>query len=127
MAVVTFDEVRVAHADDPSVEVVSAIKGDYQAPRTVTGDVRDLGSRRVIVVRDDPRTDLSVSLPLVDRADLHLLELWVGEPVMVRDPARPEGRLTYGVYFTLDVTEIDGNEEVAVSFQLSQVTYDDAI
>lgn len=81
------------------------------------------GVERLVTRPGTPRT-LDVSMPQVARDVIAWLEDHAGQVVMVRDP---RGRLVWGMYSRVAVSEEAGPVLPDVSFTLRSVTYSEAV
>jgi len=102
--------------------------GTISEETQISGEVRRYanGVFRAITVAGTSRT-VAVSLPFLARADLKILEGWVGLPVMVRDPL---GRKVFGVFFRLDTSERplgDINTALQSGFSLSTLSLSEEV
>lgn len=77
-----------------SLSEESGISGEVR--RYANGVFRSVSAAGVV-------RSVEVELPYLDRVDLGILESWVGQPVMVRDPL---GRKIFGTFFMVESSEL---------------------
>jgi hypothetical protein len=85
--------------------------------RTRRGEVRSYaGGRRRIITGPTRGGTIAVTLRDVDGVELDQLDAWTGELLMYRDQS---GRLEFGTYFTMQVSEYKDQSgyDVAISFE----------
>lgn len=121
MATVTLTEVWIHDAAEPSNYVTSDGFGTGGPTDAARGEVRTYaqGRRRVIRRAGRSRT-YDRTFPAVSDAWLEWMGDHIGSTVMVRDP---KGRLFFGVFWSLDVTDLPGGAPPDVTVEFEDVTY----
>lgn len=119
MASVTLDRLWLHQADDLDtyLRFFTSDRGDERA---VPGEVRVYAQgRRRIITRTGSAQTLTATLRQVTSAELDTLEDWRGDLLMLRDH---RGRLVFGTFFDMAVTDYTDRSgyDVAITFQ--QVT-----
>lgn len=120
MAEVTLDRLWLHDADAPEtyLRFFTTDRGDTRA---VDGEIRTYANgRRRLVTRAGSARTLPVTLRQVSDADLDVLEEWRGRLVMVRDH---RGRLFFGTYFSIDVTDYKDRSGYDVAVEVADVTH----
>ena len=107
MASVLLDEVWVHVADDPQEHVRAAATTALSETDTVAGEVRHYAGGVAREVASSQRTRmLDVTFTELPREDFERLRSWAGLDVFLRDPL---GRLMFGVFHSVGVSERPGN------------------
>lgn len=94
---------------------------EFARSRSVEGSRRTYGNGRKRSTSSASSTeDWTASLPALTRAQLSWLSSHVGQALCARDD---RGGLIFCVYYGVDVTEHQYNEEGDTSLQLSEISY----
>jgi hypothetical protein len=125
MASVTLVDAWFHLASDPSQYVVMELTGESDMTARPVSVRRYAGGRVRSITRPGVKKQLNLNFDLASRADMHVLEDWVGQTVLYRDP---RGRRLWGVFAAVDEAEIPGAEDdtVNVNLTLLEVTFDES-
>jgi hypothetical protein len=117
MAVVVLGEMWLHRADDFGTFVTFHTSGRSDLRRR-SGDVRSRsGGRLQIVTRTERRQTLAVTARAVDETTVQTLDSWAGTKLMLRDHL---GRVLFGAYFDLSITDYPDQSGHDVSFTFQQ-------
>lgn len=117
---VDLDRIWIHDAVDPTSFVV-AYSDRPDDTRDHAGDVRVYANGRLrTITRAVRRQTISITLVDVTTEEVDLLDSWMGALTMYRDP---RGRLLFGSYFSLDVTEYKDGSGFSASFTIAEVTH----
>lgn len=120
MASVSLSELWVHEAANLAVSVTTYGFAQEDESRSSPGQVRTYaGGRRRLVTMPGVATSLQVTFPVCSRVTVAWLRARVGTTVLLRDPY---GRVEWGVYLSLDVSEKGSGIEPDASFTLESIT-----
>jgi len=120
VASVNLSELWVHEAANLAVSVTTYGFAQEDESRSTPGQVRThAGGRRVLVTRPGHATSLPVTFPVCARVTVAWLRARVGTAVLLRDPY---GRVEWGVYLSLDVSERGSGIDPDASFTLESIT-----
>ena len=124
MASLTFVELYLHDAADLTDYLALPVNGISDSP-TQDLDVRTYaGGRRRVVRRPSLPRQVSVDFAALTTANREALQAWIGTLLLLRDL---RGRKFYGVYDSLNVSEIKGMERAAVSLAFTEVTFTEEV
>ena len=120
MASVPLSELWVHEADNLANYVTTDGFAQENESRSVPGRVQTYaGGRRRTVTRPGSATSLQTTFPVCARVTVAWLRSLAGTTVLLRDPY---GRVEWGVYLSVDVSERGSGIDPDVSFTLESVT-----
>lgn len=125
MATVVLTDCWINLASDLTQSLTMVLTGESDMTSRPVDVRRYSGGRVRAITRPGTKKQLNLSFDLAERADMLVLEDWIGEPVLYRDPL---GRRLWGVYGAVDEAEIPGADldTVNVNLTLHEITFDES-
>lgn len=123
MAYVTLTGVYLAPVDDYTLQTVLNAGVQPLSDRTgVIGEFRRFAGGRVrLITQSGTERGLAVTVSRATRTTRELLDSWKGQTLLLRDG---RGRLVFGSYLTLEVTEQVGLPYCDLAFEFVEITTD---
>lgn len=121
MAYVTLQGVYLAPVDDYSLQTVLNAGVQPLSDRSgVLGEFRRFDGGRVrLITQAGSERGLAVAVSYANRTTRELLDTWKGKTLLLRDG---RGRLVFGSFLTLEVTEQVGLPYCDIAFEFVEIT-----
>ncbi len=126
MTTLTLEDAWISLASDLSQSVTMELTGQSNMPSRPVEVRRYAGGRTRVITRPGVKKAINANFELANRADMLILEDWIGLPVLYRDPV---GRRLWCVFGAVDESEIPGAslDTVNVNLTLQEITWDERV